>query len=67
MTPDLSRGHIGQLAADHDRRQEAPVLAQPALDAPVVHCTGKLGGEVRVEVTCDVTVVAERQDDAPDV
>ena len=63
----LRRRHVGQLAADHDRGAEARVLAQPALDAPVIHSPRQLGREVGVVMPGDVAVVTEREDRTPEV
>src|SRR6266576_3874640 len=67
VAPDLGRGRVGQLAADHDRRQKTPVLAEPVLDAPFVHRASELGGEVRVVMAGDVAVVSKGEDHASDI
>ena len=67
MAPDLFGRHLRQLAAHHDGREEPRILAQPAVDAPVVCRARELGREVWVVMAGEVAVIAKGQDGAPDV
>src|SRR5437660_11353231 len=67
VAPDLIGSDLRQLAANHDGREESRILAQPALDAPVVGRARELGAEIRAVMTRQVAVIARGQDGATDL